>query len=374
MKPKKITTSIQITKKKIDIKSRLGYYSEFVTAWELSKIIDREGGKLSHRSKITKFKSDMNTRRTELMRLVPKSKHEEIKRQESAGKVIAKQLFEDVILNGKEGNDYNALEFDIELTGDSAKGAAKADIVLTVKTASSKKIIDQIAASLKAYKSPNINLANSTFTSLLQKLSGDEDYESKALSKFEGIIFDAMVDEYMKLRKVNDRKVAVDTVGSGAEFLQKTSNVSLFQKLKEAGRKASKASHKRVARLIISEFNNIYAKNKKKVNKNLLSLIGMDGDDDFYAAIGTVGQQKVLSSRQSTEMQEFLQSVKDNKMNIHMEPSGSGNAIDVQILLEKEIVAKSTISFTDTGIGSAGMTKSKGAGKTNFWFNVKPFM
>jgi len=25
--------------------------------------------------------------------------------------------------------------------------------------------------------------------------------------------------------------------------------------------------------------------------------------------------------------------------------------------------------MTDTGIGSAGMTKSKGAIKTNFWFN-----
>ena len=42
--------------------------------------------------------------------------------------------------------------------------------------------------------------------------------------------------------------------------------------------------------------------------------------------------------------------------------------------LEKEVIAKSTISFTDTGIGSTGMTKSKGAGKTNFWFNVKAFL
>jgi hypothetical protein len=100
----------------------------------------------------------------------------------------------------------------------------------------------------------------------------------------------------------------------------------------------------------------------------------MDGGDDFYAAIGTAGKQKVLSSRQSKEMKEFLESVKTNKLNVNMKPSDSGNAIDVSIQLDREVIAKSTISFTDTGIGSGGMTKSKGAGKTNFWFNVKEFM
>ena len=150
--------------------------------------------------------------------------------------------------------------------------------------------------------------------------------------------------------------------------------IILFNKLKEAGRAASKASHKQVSKLIVSEFNKVYEKNKKKMNENLLHLIGLDGSDDFYAAIGTAGKQKVLSSRQSKEMKEFLESVKTNKLNIKMEPSSSGNAIEVNIILEKEVIAKSTISFTDTGIGSKGMTKSKGAGKTNFWFNVKAFL
>lgn len=373
MKPKKPKDSDQIENQKIDIKSRLGYFSEFVTAYELAVIIKKSGGQLTNRSKINKLKADMNTRKAELLKLVPANKRSEILRQESAGKAIANQMFNDLILNGSEGNDYHTLEFDINLTGDSAKGVAKADIVLTVKRPSKKKIIDQIAASLKAYKSPNINLANSTFTSLLQKLSGDEDYENKALSKFEGIIFSAMVDEYMKLKKVKDRKTAEETVGSGAQFL-KTEGVSMFSKLKEAGRRASKTSHKEVAKLIIKEFENIYQKNKKQVNKNLLSLIGMDGEDDFYAAIGEPGKQKVLSSRQSNEMKMFLESVKENKMNIKMEPSNSGNAVDVSVMLADKQIAKSSISFTDTGIGSGGMTKSKGAGKTNFWFNVKAFL
>ena len=373
MKPKKPLETAQVETQKIDIKSRLGYYSEFVTAYELAVIINKNRGKLTSRSKIDVLKKAMNERKKELTRLIPKNKQDELRRQESAGKVIAAQMFKDLILNGNEGNDYHTLEFDINLTGDSAKGVAKADIVLTVKRPSKKKIVDEIAASLKSYKSPNINLANSTFTSLLQKLSGNEDYENKALSKFESIIFSGMVDEYMKIKKVKNRKLAEETVGSGKEFLEKEGAV-LFQRLKAAGRKASKESHKGVAKLIIKEFNQLYKDNKKMVNKNLVKLIGMDGEDDFYAAIGTAGKQKVLSSRQSKEMKAFLDSVKENKMNIVMKPSESGNAIDVSILLDKEEIAKSTISFTDTGVGSGGMTKSKGAGKTNFWFNVKAFL
>ena len=41
MKPKAPKESVQIESQKIDIKSRLGYYSEFVTAYELAVIIDK---------------------------------------------------------------------------------------------------------------------------------------------------------------------------------------------------------------------------------------------------------------------------------------------------------------------------------------------
>jgi len=375
MKPKAPTDTVQIDKinasDKIDAKSRLGYFSEFVVAYELASLIDNEGGKLTERSKLGKLKSNMLLRKAELINL--KINAEELKRQETGGKVIAKQMFEDLILNGKEGNDYHTLEFDIQLTGDSAKGVDKADVVITVKRPSKNTIIDKIAASLKTYKQPNINLSNKTFTGLLKDLTGDPEYENKSLQKFENIIFTSMVQEFMKIKKIKDFKLAESIVGSGEAFLKKY-GVTLFNKLKEAGRAASKTSHKQVTKLIVSEFNKVYEKNKKKMNENLLHLIGLDGSDDFYAAIGTAGKQKVLSSRQSKEMKEFLDSVKTNKLNIKMQPSSSGNAIEVNIILEKEVIAKSTISFTDTGIGSKGMTKSKGAGKTNFWFNVKAFL
>ena len=377
MKPEPPIDTVQ-TKKinisdKIDIKSRLGYFSEFVVAYELAVIIDKNGGRLTKRSTLVSLKEKMITRKESLLSVITKKQQAELLRQETGGKLIAKQMFEDLILNGKEGNDYHTLEFDIQLTGDSAKGVDKADVVVTVKRPSKNTIVDKIAASLKTYKQPNINLSNKTFTGLLKDLTGDPEYENKSLQKFENIIFTSMVKEFMKIKKIKDLKLAESIVGSGEVFLKKY-GVTLFNKLKEAGRAASKASHKQVSKLIVSEFNKVYETNKKKMNQNLLHLIGLDGSDDFYAAIGTAGKQKVLSSRQSKEMKEFLESVKTNKLNIKMEPSSSGNAIEVNIILEKEVIAKSTISFTDTGIGSTGMTKSKGAGKTNFWFNVKAFL
>jgi len=380
MATKRPTDTDQIDKinlsDKIDIKSRLGYFSEFVVAYELAVLIDKEKGKLTKRSTLVSLKEKMLTRKKALLSVITKKQEAELLRQETGGKLIAKQMFEDLILNGKEGNDYHTLEFDIELTGDSAKGVDKADIVLIVKRPSKNKIVDTIAASLKTYKTPNINLSNKTFTGFLKTITGDTEYENKSLEKFERIIFDGMVKKFMEIKGEKDLKLAESIVGSGEAFLKKY-GVSLFLKLKEAGRAVSKSSHPKVSKIIIDEFNTYYNKSlesKKKVNKALINLLGLDGGDDFYAAIGTAGKQKVLSSRRSQAMEKFLEDVKSKDLNIKMEPTASGKAINVEIFLKDKVIAKSSISFTDTGVGSKGMTKSKGAGKTNFWFNVKAFL
>jgi len=379
MKPKSPKDTVQIEKikvsDKIDIKSRLGYFSEFVVAYELAVLIDKNGGKLTNRSKLVSLKKNMMDRKDALLKVITKKQVKELERQESGGKLIAKQMFNDIILNGKEGNDYHTLEFDIELTGDTAKGVDKADVVLIVRNPSKKSIVDKIAASLKTYKTPNINLSNKTFTGFLKEITGDPDAENKSLEKFERIIFDGMVNEFMKLKK-QSKEFAVEAVGSGEAFLKKY-GTKLFDKLKEAGRAASKASHPKVSKILVDEFNSYYNKSpesKKKVNMSIISLLGLDGGDDFYAAIGETGRQKILSSRQSEEMKKFIQDLKSKDLNIKMKPTASGKAIDVGIYLKDKIIASSSISFTDTGVGSKGMTKSKGAGKTNFWFNVKAFL
>ena len=52
---------------KIDIKSRLGYFSEFVVAYELAVIIDKNGGRLTKRSTLVSLKEKMLTRKNALL-------------------------------------------------------------------------------------------------------------------------------------------------------------------------------------------------------------------------------------------------------------------------------------------------------------------
>jgi len=384
MKPK---DKPQIEKTKVDIKSRLGYFSEFVVAYELAVLIAKKNGRLTDRSKVASLKKNMMDRKNFLLKVITKKQMKELARQESGGKLIAERMFNDIIL---KGNDHRALEFDIELTGDTAKGVGKADVVLVVKTLSKTELVDEIAASLKTYKTPNINLSNQTFTGFLKEITGNPEAENEALQTFERIIFDSMVNKFMELEGKNTTNqakwqaahdIAVEAVGSGEAFL-KTYGIECFEKLKEAGRDAAKAVHPEVSRILVREFNKSYKVPacKKKINMNIVRLLGLDGGDDFYAAIGETGKQKILSSRQSEEMRKFIEDLKSKDLNIKMTPSKTGKAIDVEIYLieprskTSRTIAKSTISFTDTGIGSSGMTKSKGAGKTNFWFNVKRFL
>ena len=154
-----------ITEKTIDLKSRLGYLSEFSTAYYLSDIINNSGGRLSNNSMVEYFGTLYNTKKTEIESLG--ADVEEIKRMDSAGKVMASQIWDDIILNSE---DLLLLEFEIELTGDTAKGISKADLVLTVSKDSKSVVIDKISASLKAYKTSSINLSNSTFISIIKTL------------------------------------------------------------------------------------------------------------------------------------------------------------------------------------------------------------
>ena len=54
---------------KVDLKSRLGYYSEYVTGYELSKLIEKSGGNLTtERSKPSVLKSQMLEKKKEIIR------------------------------------------------------------------------------------------------------------------------------------------------------------------------------------------------------------------------------------------------------------------------------------------------------------------
>ena len=150
-----------------DLKSRMGYYAEFCTAWQLALLL---------KSKKLKFKKITNNSvkyletyknnyaknsllAVEFPGVDKKKMASEMDRQEKSGVALASQLWEDI----KKLEDLSLMEFQIEITGESAKFESKADLIFRCWKKDAKKVTDEIKASLKAYKGWSINVSNSTF-------------------------------------------------------------------------------------------------------------------------------------------------------------------------------------------------------------------
>ena len=365
----KVGSMIKEEEVKQDSKSRLGYYSEYVCGQALAELIESKGLNLpGTQSSKTFAKAKKAFHDNKLKTLTNyKSLASEIQRMEDGGKAMAESIFSDMLA---ETADLKITNFDIQLTGDSLKGESKADIVLSARKKDKGAVVKEIAASLKAYKSSSINLANSTLLSLFASLTKDKNFTSKALEKAQKVIYDTMLKAASKdLGK--SKAIALLT-----NKIRNANEKKLFKKYKDIGRKASKETQTNTASIIVKEFNAVYKKNKKKINENLLELIGMDGSDDFYASIGEGKKMRVLSSRQSPELQKFLQEVRSKFLTIVMtpKPGKAGRAsVTVDLMIGKTMLSSSSITMTDTGIGSGAMTKSTGQIKTNFWFNFNNF-
>ena len=365
----KVPTMVKEEEVKQDSKSRLGYYSEYVCGQALAELIESKGLNLpgTQSSKVfAKAKKAFHDNKLKTLTNY-KSLASEIERMENGGKAMAESIFSDML---SETADLKITNFDIQLTGDSLKGESKADIVLSARKKDKGAVVKEIAASLKAYKSSSINLANSTLLSLFASLTKDKNFTSKALEKAQKVIYDTML------------KAASKDLGKSKAIALLTNKIrndkekKLFKKYKDIGRKASKETQTNTASIIVKEFNAVYKKNKSKINENLLELIGMDGSDDFYASIGEGKKMRVLSSRQSPELQKFLQEVRSKFLTIVMtpRPGKAGRAsVTVDLMIGKTMLSSSSITMTDTGIGSGAMTKSTGQIKTNFWFNFNNF-
>ncbi len=365
----KVGSMIKEEEVKQDSKSRLGYYSEYVCGQALAELIESKGLNLpgTQSSKVfAKAKKAFHDNKLKTLTNY-KSLASEIERMEDGGKAMAESIFSDMLA---ETADLKITNFDIQLTGDSLKGESKADIVLSARKKDKGAVVKEIAASLKAYKSSSINLANSTLLSLFASLTKDKNFTSKALEKAQKVIYDTMLKAASKdLGK--SKAVALLT-----NKIRNANEKKLFKKYKDIGRKASKETQTNTAGIIVKEFNAVYKKNKSKINENLLELIGMDGSDDFYASIGEGKKMRVLSSRQSPELQKFLQEVRSKFLTIVMtpRPGKAGRAsVTVDLMIGKTMLSSSSITMTDTGIGSGAMTKSTGQIKTNFWFNFNNF-
>jgi hypothetical protein len=333
----------------IDLKSRLGYLSEFACASTLSSVIKNKGLRLTSRSNPKKLNDEFLAKKKIVQKLG--ASQSEIDRMVTAGSIIAKQIFEDVIVKDE---DLLLLTFDINLTGDSGKGVTKADLILTVTKDSEKVVVDKIVASLKAYKSASINLSNSTFISLIKTLFYDADADISGSTEKFILKFAKDYGSEKDLRQLYDYQNII-----GTEMKK--------GKSKEDARKKAKKTHGDVIEIIAKIFQKYYPKHKKVMNERVLRMLGFDGEDDFYAAIGEAGKQKIISSRKSEELQRMISQLSKN-FTLTVKRNGKTNNANILFIAPNgEVITKANITFADTGGPSA-------QGKTNAFVDFKKFI
>jgi len=333
----------------IDLKSRLGYLSEFATAVSLSQALEKAGLRVTPRSTPTTCTKIYNQKKQELIKL--KAPSNEIKRQEAAGKIMGDQIFKDIQTNGE---DLNFLTFDIEMTGDTGKGDTKADIILTTTKDSKKVVIDSIMASLKAYKSSSINLSNSTFISLIKTIFYD-DVSSLPRTSAEFVV--KFTKDYGSSKEINRLLDLQNIIGSemksGAD--------------KATARKTAKASHGEVIEILSLIFKKNYKSQKEQINSRMLKMLGFDGEDDFYAAIGDSNKMKIISSRESKELQNLITQFQKG-FDLSITRNGTTNNAFINFTgPDGKVFIKGNITFTDTGGKNA-------QGKTNTFVDFKQFI
>lgn len=344
--PKKVFEAAGET---IDLKSRLGYLSEYSTAKYMSDLMEGNGYNLTNRSKSSVTTAVYNKMRNELNRLGAPTK--ELERMDFAGQTLAKGIVGDINFNGE---DPMFLTFDIEMTGDSGKGTTKADLILHVYKESTKNVVDSIVASLKAYQSTNINLANSTYISLFKTLFYED---PKSLPTSTSEFVEKFVKDFGSKSDIDKILDFQNIIGSKMQ-----SGMD-----KAAARKEAKATHGDVIELMSKIFKEHYSKNKERLNKRMLFLLGLDSSDDFYASIGKGKSQKLLSSRRSAEFKKIINELNKGFV-INVERNGNTNNGNIMFTaINGEVLLKATITFTDTG-GKAAQ------GKTNVFVNVKDWL
>ena len=328
-------------------KALVGYYAEAVVAEVLAQHITDADGRLTAHSHPETFKTLRTTRRNKA--IAAGAVLAEIARADEGGLSLGTQIWEDIRI---EGEDFEFLTFDITYTGDSAKGVGKADIVLTVTKDSEAKVYDRIAASLKVYKTPQINLANTSFISLIRQLfydvghapsGGTEEFLAQFIKDYGTAVRDDL-EQLLKHQQIISREM-----GQG--------------KTKEQARKLAKLTHPDVIAIIVRIFNAHYKQEKKRINARFLHLLGLDGDEEFYAAVGSGKGQRVLSSRRSEAFKTMLAQLRHSFV-ITVQRNGVTNNASVTLTGPRGAhIVSAVMTFADSGGTNA-------AGKTNLFVNL----
>jgi hypothetical protein len=328
-----------------DLKSRMGYYSEFCTAYEVAKLIQQAGGTLvgMKTAALLKHRNDYKANKLLCKECnFPKAKPADVaaeaQRMEESGVGLAQAIWNDIQQNA---TDLDMIEFEVVLTGESGKGTTKADIELFARKKSTKEVVDHIEASLKAYKDWNINVSNSTFTSWVINLVAPEigGFSNKGS-------VESKVTEFVKKYGLEKEMRAIQEYQSGENAPSKLK--------KKIGREAAKKMvddegiYIKVRDLMIKVFEQQYKSRKEEINENMLKLLGFDGADDLYLAVQKKAGAKteVLSSRQSKGFNDILDAMKKG-YTIEFEKSNKKVNTSVIFKSGKTVLFKSNFGFRD---------------------------
>ena len=288
-----------------DLTSRIGLYHEHCVALKMAQLLDAKGwtvrnkpGSLEAKKKEEhgKIAKNVSKFRGPDQKKIPA----ELTRAEAGADIVAQKIIDDV--NTTEDSLF--LEFEILHTGTAAMGVAKEDVELVVYKKGTDEVVDDIKASLKAYKNPSINLANKTFPSFLNGV---------LFPKQDGLQGKKFLDDFIaKHPKYKKTIKSMTDVADGWKKIKK-SDPKEGRKKGNAWVNKQQGFQKIRNGILQTIFDEQYKKDKKGINERVVHTLGLDGADDVYMAIGTdVKNMKVVSSRSSQKFQKLYEAVKAN--------------------------------------------------------------
>jgi hypothetical protein len=331
-----------------------GYLSEFATVSELVKIINENGFPvhLCQKSSISSIEASNKSaisvaeKRTadfiSLNKMDNPKEKAELNRNLEAGKELAKAIFNDGIINIP---DLAFCEFTVAHTGELLKKKSTADISLVINKQDDQKVVDEILASLKSYKTWKINLVNNTIVSflnhtgldeiirkekdgdaLMDRIKADQDIRQNIHGLITKLInskktYNECKNEIIKLYSQEVWDIVQPTFQMSNEEVIKwkyhkpdrkkgevkgTREKDWDLTLQEAFREWVKTS----GITLKNAMKKAHEKHTKEVNENILNLIGFTkGADDFYLAVKEKNNMKVVSSRTSKAYKKITDSL-----------------------------------------------------------------
>jgi hypothetical protein len=332
-----------------DLTSIIGYYNEYSVAWKLAYGLEMNGvnvkpnvddGLRAYAEQYKKYILD----NIDKFKKSPQEVMAEIQRAEDGSEIMAKKMWQEIV----DAHDLKLIDVEIGLTGKSAAGLGKEDILIVIKKRGTEEVKDMIKASLKLYKTASgVNVYNSTFASyLVTVLTGKDDpvVGKKAVKSFldqypqytddiEQVL--AITDEWKKIKTRLKKEKNPDYRKAANEFV--TANRG-YQKMRDL--------------LFKKMFNDLYPQNKAAINERILNRLGLDGADDVYLLVGTDRQKMVaVSSRTSQKFADLYRELKAG-FNMRYEIPDDIDIATCYLIIESEQgqpLAKFTIAFKEGG-------------------------